>query len=169
MSDIKSEGGQMNRKGQRVAVAAAAFALASFSAPAFAQTVDIICDVERHFEANGRPSDSRFVSQWRLSVDAETPRVTLVGVDGANPGTPPGQAWLIGTPAPTGRDADGSILACVIQSGRCGETLRYASFEQDTLDLNLSQDLSFMSLISTSLFSNGRTMLFDWRGPCRRV
>lgn len=159
----------MGSSGKWMASAAAGFALASFSAPAFAQTVDIICDVERRFEANGRPSDNRFVSQWRLSVNTATPSATLTRIDGATGGQPPGEDWLMGTPAPTGRGSDGSIFACLIQSGRCGETVRFASFEQDTQALRLWPDLSFMSLVSTSLSSNGRTSLFDWRGPCRRV
>jgi len=165
---IDVEDFRMGRSDRWMAGAAAALAVTSFGAPAVAETVEIICDVERRFEANGRPGDNRFASQWRFSVDTGTPSVSLIAIDGDTGGTPPGEAWLIGTPAPTGRAADGSIIACLIQSGRCGETVRFASFEQDTQALRLWPDLSFMSLVSTSLSSTGRTSLFDWRGPCRR-
>lgn len=155
----------MDSSGKRVASAAAAFALASFNAPTFAQTVQITCDVERALAGFGGPNRPNHRYEWRFIVDADAPSVTWVSrPDRMN--SPTGGSWLFGRAAPAVRTSSGELTACLIDTGVCGQTISTDMYDEIVTAMKFSPDLSGVSMMMTSRFVDGVRTVQMYSGSC---
>lgn len=155
----------MGSSGKWVASAAAGFALASFNAPAFAQTVQITCNVERALAGFDGPRRPNHRYEWRFTVDTDAPGVTWVSRSGSM-NSPTGGSWLIGQAAPAVRTSFGDLTACLIDTGVCGQTISTELYDEIVTAMKFSPDLSGVSMMMTHRFANGERTVQMYAGPC---
>ena len=155
----------MGSSGKWMASAAAGFALASFNAPAFAQTVQITCNVERAlagFDGPRRPNDR---SEWRFSVDTEAPSVTWISRSGRM-NDPTGGRWTLGQPAAATRMTNGELTACLIDTGVCGQTISTEYYDATQTAVTFSPGLRGVGMMMTMRFADGERTVEYFSGDC---
>lgn len=155
----------MSKSVNQIAGTAAAVAMMSFGAPAVAETVQIICNVERTLAGAGernRPND-RLV--WRFSVDPDAPSVIWTGRSGPM-NDPTGGRWLLGQAATAIREGNGELTACLIDTGVCGETISTDYYDETVTAVSFSPDLRRVRMMTTHRYANGQRDSEFFSGAC---
>jgi hypothetical protein len=155
----------MGSLGDFAAGAAVAVALASLGPPAVAETVNMTCNLERTltgFGGQNRPND-RYA--WRFAVDTDAPSVTWVsGSERMN--QPTGGNWLLGRAAAAVRMNDGGLMACLIDTGVCGETISTDYYDETVSAANFSPDLRRVRMTMTQRAADGTRTSEFFSGSC---
>ena len=157
----------MSRSGKGIAVAAG-LALASFGAPAIAETVQLTCNVERALAGFGGPSRPNDRYEWRFSVDTDAPSITWISRSGRM-NSPTGGDWMLGRAAAAARTSRGDLTACLIDTGVCGQTISTDMYEELVTAVEISADLRRVKMMTTMRFVDGVRTTELFAGACTRM
>ena len=133
----------MNSSGRRIAGAGAGAALAvmSFGSPTVAETVDIVCDVERALAGFGGPRRPNDRSEWRFSLDTDAPSISWISRSGRM-NSPTGGVWVLGQPVAAARTSRGDLTACLVDTAVCGQAISTDMYEAVVTPVEISGGIS---------------------------